>query len=128
MIKPKKKYTRPEEHLQRAAANYLARIEAYVKSLTFYHPPNELMRTSTLKKLYTALGSKAGVHDLIIFIRGGKTVFVELKAGKNDTTEKQDGFAAKVEALGFASYLIQADNPVDCVRQLEAILKKEGAL
>lgn len=125
---PKKKHTRPEEHLQRAAANYLSRIEAYVKTLTFYHPPNELMRTSKLKLLYTAFGSKAGVPDLIIFIKGGKTVFVELKAGKNDTTEKQDIFEAKVQALGFSSYLINAMNPVDCVRRLEEILRKEGAL
>lgn len=64
------------------------------------------------------MGYIAGQPDLIIFIDGGKTFFVELKTEKGRQSREQKNFQTQVERLGF-SYEIWR-NITDC----EEFIKK----
>lgn len=124
--KPRKKMTRPEEGLQRAVMRHLLFLERYTKNIMSFHPANELLREENLRKIYAGLGVRSGVPDIVIMLRGGKTVFIELKAGKKKATDKQEDFAAGLTELGFPWYLVAAMNADDAVNQVNAILLENG--
>lgn len=118
--------TRPEEGLQRAVMRHLFFLERYTKNIMSFHPANELLRDENIRKIYAGLGVRSGVPDIVIMLAGGKTVFIELKAGKAGATEKQQEFALGLTTLGFPCYLVAAMNPDDAVNQVNAILLENG--
>ena len=124
----KSKMKRPEQIIQIHVASHLAKIEAFTGAFTFFHVPNGGYRTAAEGSIFKQMGVRAGVPDLVIMIKGGKTVFIELKAGeKSKTTENQDEYAVKLKALGFVCELVCADNAVSAREQIMKILKREGA-
>lgn len=51
-------------------------------------------------------GLLAGASDLVLLLPNKKTIFVEVKHGKNKQTEKQIEFQKRVQALGFEYWLV----------------------
>lgn len=90
-IKKKAKRKTPEEEIQRCIIKFLRGLRRVGVKLQFVHPANELLRTSTLRKIYWGLGVEAGVPDLIILLPGAKTIFIELKIKKESKKDKADG-------------------------------------
>lgn len=95
----------PEASLQKAVVQLLRRFEDMGK-LTFFAVMNEGKRSPKSQGWAKAMGLRAGVPDLVILvppmvplegIRGAtsqpRTIFLELKAGKNTLTEAQKDWA-----------------------------------
>lgn len=130
----KKKMGRPEEIVQRACVTLLQTIENLTRRLSFFHIPNQLLRTMVLRVVYAALGVRAGVPDLVILMEGGRIIFVELKINPNKTnvppkhltSSDQDDFHAILIRLGFTVYVLAARNTVDAQNQLLVILEEQG--
>lgn len=115
-----------EIHVQRPIVAILWKIEAYTHKLTFFHVPNQLLRTSKLRKIFTALGIRPGVCDLPILIAGGRTIWLELKYNGGRLSGDQDSFADRARALGHIVEVIDATDSLDASKQLYALLEKYG--
>ena len=67
--------------------------------------PNESINAiETKRKLNTGL--LVGASDLVLLFPNEKTVFCEIKYGKNTQSQSQKDFQARVQALGFEYWLI----------------------
>lgn len=123
----KVKRRRPEEtHVQRPIVKILAKIEAWTGSLTYFHVPNQLLRTAKMRKIYGGLGVRAGVPDLPIVLSGGRTLWLELKYNGNGTSDAQDGFLDRLRALGHIVEVIDATDAHDAQEQFFAVLANHG--
>ena len=131
-VRAKKPPERKEEiHVLRPLVKVLYDLESYTKALTFFHIPNELLRRSVMKRIFYHLGVRAGVPDLVLLLRGGVAIFIELKYGKpgkgeQGLSEGQEGFIAWLKKLGFPVYIICAQDGRESVRQLYEILRAHG--
>ena len=84
---------------------------AEVKALQYpelsllYHIPNGGKRNAKEAANLKRQGVKAGVPDLCLPVARGKYhgVYIELKAGKNTTTAKQDEWIQKLDEQGYLS-------------------------
>jgi hypothetical protein len=90
---------RPEEQLHRACADLLRLYEAR-GLLAFCHVPNGFGRTPAEAGIAKALGQRAGVPDLLVWLPGGRSFGVELKAGKRLLSPAQQAWHATMAALG----------------------------
>lgn len=68
-----------------------------------HHIPNGGKRSITTAKRLKAEGVKAGVPDISLPVPSGRYhgLYVELKAGKNKTTENQDGWLSRLRQQGY---------------------------
>ena len=68
-----------------------------------YHTPNGGKRDIKTAKRLKAEGVKAGVPDICLPCHRGKYhgLYIELKAGKNKTTDNQDEWLAALSAEGY---------------------------
>lgn len=68
-----------------------------------YHIPNGGKRDITTAKRLKAEGVKAGVPDICLPVPSGgyHGLYIELKAGKNKTTENQDRWLQALEENGY---------------------------
>lgn len=124
---PRKPRNRPEQVMQRQICKWLLDIESSTKRLTFFHPANGGYRTKAEAGIFKSLGVRAGVPDLVVMLKGGRTVFFELKHGKkSQPTEKQKSFMESLIALGFSAYVISAENSRDAIKAIEHALLHEG--
>lgn len=128
---PRKKRVMHEEVVQRAIISFLRSLRKMGIPIQFVHPANELMRTSTLRKIYWYLGVEAGVPDLIIFLRGGKTIFIELKVAPNGLSEDQMKWENNLCDMGFEHHIVTAPNSsmqgkAIAVHAVAEILNKHG--
>jgi len=64
--------------------------------------PNELARNNAK---YRSMGVLGGVSDIIVLMNN-KTLFIELKHGKNKQTPAQEYFENKVNTLGFDYFVV----------------------
>ena len=64
-------------------------------------------------------GALAGVHDLIIWLPGGRSLLVEMKASDGRLSDSQRAIQAHAKALGFASFV--AYSAEDALNQLRGI-------
>lgn len=115
-----------EAVLQRPIVKALERIERKWMNLTFFHVPNQLLRTSALRKIYAGLGVRSGVTDLVIPIDGGRTLWVELKYKRDDSTDDQIEFHAKLRGLGHRVEIIVAETKAEALEKLFEILQDCG--
>lgn len=116
---------KPEEEAQRAVVNFLRNLRNMRMPIQFYHPPNELLRTQSLRKIYWGLGVEKGAPDLIVFVNG-VTVFVELKIKGNKTTDAQDAWLETVSAQGFETHVITVEYPHEAVHAVAKIISDHG--
>lgn len=122
--KPAKRHE--ENQVQKPIVRILRQIEEYTGLLTFFHVPNQLLRRSDLRKIFFGLGVRAGVPDIVIILKTGQVIWLELKFDGNDTSDKQDEFIGKLQSSGQIVEIIDAKNSHDAQEQLFAILAKYG--
>jgi hypothetical protein len=80
--------TADQEQLHRACADLLRLYEAR-GLLAFCHVPNGFGRTPAEAGIAKALGQRAGVPDLLVWLPGGWSFDIELKAGKRPLSPAQ---------------------------------------
>ena len=90
----------PEEQLSLQICDLLRKQGIY-----FFHPANEGKRKFRAIRSFHNNGGIAGVADLVLLLKGGRCVFVELKADKNKQQKSQIAFEHAVRALGFEYYV-----------------------
>ncbi len=97
----KKKNKQEEFKLQCSIVDYLTYQRNTSKDFFFFAVPNgEKRDIGTAQKLKRS-GTIAGVADLVLLFKGGKTVFVELKTKKGYQSEAQKRFMDICKNLGF---------------------------
>jgi hypothetical protein len=70
-----------------------------------YHIPNEGKRSPSTGARMKKMGLKAGVPDIClpVPVSGFHGLYIELKAGKNTTTDKQDEWLDALKKQGYAT-------------------------
>lgn len=110
-----------EDYLQYKLCEWLRE-----KDILHFHVPNGGLRTKAQASQFVAMGVRKGVHDLIILLDGGITLFVELKVKGNYQSKEQKNFSEDIKKLGFQSHLLVADTIEDGLLQLQKILHTNG--
>ena len=117
-----------EYDLQCAVASYLDGLGLAGVKLAWSHPPNEGKHKPQYRVKQKKAGMKAGEPDCIIYLEGGVTLFIELKLAGNGLSQSQKDRHGVLRTLGFQVHTVTAKTPQDAVNQVEAILKKAGAV
>lgn len=89
---------------QREASEQITVISyCTMRNFPVFHIPNGGSRNSREAAHLKRQGVKAGVPDLFFpaALRGFHGLFIEMKAGKNKTTEKQDEWIALLTESGY---------------------------
>lgn len=110
---------RAEEQLQRAVVDLLALYEQR-DWLAFCHVGNGEWRHKATGGRLKAMGVRAGVPDLLVWIRGGRAIGIELKAGRGTLSAEQMYWHARVASLGHRVHVCRS------VDEVEAVLRAEG--
>jgi hypothetical protein len=110
---------RPEEQLHRACADLLRLYEAR-GLLAFCHVPNGFGRTPAEAGIAKALGQRAGVPDLLVWLPGGRSFGLELKAGKRPLSPAQQTWHATMATLGHRVAVCRS------IEDMQAALGAEG--
>lgn len=110
-----------ESELQKAVARYLNDLESY-GHLAWNHPPNGFNANAKEWNRMMANGAKQGQPDCEIFLKGGKTIFIELKTVTGDISKAQEARAGLLSKMGFETHCVIAESPVDAVNQVEKII------
>jgi hypothetical protein len=121
--KPKKRAA-PERDAQRVVVQWL-RLHGCLVSATFTEQrgdssdPNARARFGAMRK---AFGATAGFPDLVICLRDGRTVYIEMKSSVGRLSEAQLGIHAWLEAHG---HIVVTGTSVETV---QAALLKRGVV
>lgn len=87
--------------MQKAVCDLLTVYERMGK-LAFFAVPNGGKRSKVEASIMKACGMRSGVPDLVVLIPGAaRTLFWELKAGKNTLDEPQKGWRDWIMAAGY---------------------------
>lgn len=91
-----------------------------------FHIPNGGKRNIVTARRLKAEGVKAGVPDLFLPVpRGGfHGLFIEMKAGKNKTTEKQDVWIADLKQQGYK--VVVCYGCEEAITEIKKYLKQKG--
>lgn len=92
-----------------------------VKAAWFHVPTGEFRRKATAGRL-KAMGTKAGIADLLFILPGGKLAAIEIKKPGGRQSPAQKDWQAEIESLG-VPYSIVHD-----IEELADQLRKLGAL
>ena len=96
-----------------------------------YHVPNGGSRNQLEAQNLKAQGVKAGVPDLCLPVPHGSFhgLYIEMKYGKNKTTEKQDWWLEQLAAQGYDTAVCYgADEAMDKIAGYLEIEKETGRL
>ncbi len=88
------------------------------------HIPNEGKRSRLEAASLRAMGVVAGASDLVLVLRGGRSVFIELKTEAGDLAPNQRDFRHNVFALGSAYFVIRS--PEAFRIQVESLVSAAG--
>lgn len=88
-----------EDQLQAQVMAYLDLALPKPPTAMAWHTPNAGWRHKATAGRLKAMGTKPGVSDVLI-LHGGRLHAIELKVGRNDTTEAQEIFLDVVSANG----------------------------
>ena len=119
MAKPRRR--QPEADLQRAVMAYLRQIEALGYCMAL-HVPNGARRHPITGAILRGLGMRAGAPDIIVLLKGGKTLLMELKAAKGRLSDAQESFGDGAVMLGHR-YVVVRDL-VEAQRIIQEIVGK----
>lgn len=98
------------------------------KDIMHFHVPNGGLRSKREASKFVSMGVKKGVHDLIVLLDGGRTLFIELKTGTNKLQPAQITFDKWLKKSGHSSHLIHANSVDDGLVQLRSILQHYAPL
>lgn len=93
---------------------------AHPELALLYHIPNGGKRSVTTAKRLKAEGVKAGVPDLCLPVARGKYhgLYIELKAGKNKTTDNQNKWLSDLKRNGYRAEVCYGwNNAVEVIKQ-----------
>jgi hypothetical protein len=108
-----------EEQLHRSVVQLLALYEQR-DWLAYAHCPNGGLRSAAEAGRFRAMGVRAGVPDLLVWIRGGRSIGIELKAGRGKLSPEQIYWHVRVAGLGHRVYVCRS------IDEVEAVLRAEG--
>ncbi|MFA5234166.1 MAG: VRR-NUC domain-containing protein [Sulfurimonas sp.] len=95
------KYLKPETHLQIQCILYM---KFKYPNVLVHHSPNESRRSTYERWFVSLFGIKSGCPDILIF-KGVDKIFcglaIELKYGKNKTTDNQNKFLNQLSENGW---------------------------
>ena len=101
-----------EKQLQIQIVSYLKILEKMGKIITFFAVKNDFISGAKNNAIYInslkAQGLRAGVSDLVIITKS-KTLFIELKVGKNKQTQTQVDFQNQISKCKNATYYVVRD-------------------
>jgi len=106
-----------EDRLQYACAEYLR-----FNKICFFHVPNEGKRSIQGHARMIAKGLQAGVHDLVILLDGGVTLWVELKTKKGVISKHQKTWHERIVKMGYHHLVLKSDCVLEILEGLEAFL------
>ncbi len=112
------KLQRAEDRIQRAVVEYLQHL-ANLGRLDYFAVPNGGRRSKIEAAIMVGLGVRKGVPDLVILLRGGGVVFIELKQPRGELSPHQELWRDRLQGLGFAWHT--ADNVADAVAIIDAL-------
>lgn len=99
--------TAPEAHEQTALFRWIAdaAVYEYPELELLYHIPNGGTRNRAEAAHLKQQGVKSGVPDLCLPVARGKWhgLYIEMKAGKNKTTENQDRWIESLRKQGYVA-------------------------
>jgi hypothetical protein len=110
---------RPEEQLHRAVVQLLQVYQSR-GLLAFCHPANGGWRSKAEAGAFKAMGVRAGVPDLLVWLPGGGHFQVELKAGSGKLSAHQAAWISRMTDMGVAVHIIRS------LDSLEALLRAKG--
>ena len=84
----------------------------------------ERMRYGQARK---ASGIRTGWPDVAVVLDRGRVVWLELKAGRNGTTDAQDGLHARMRTLGHAVHVVRSIEEARIVLRGEGVSLREAA-
>jgi hypothetical protein len=87
----------PEQHLQRTVCEHLRQRGA--RGLVFWHTPNGGRRGRVEAAIFSGLGIRPGVSDLIL-LHDGRAYALELKTEQGRATAAQANFISDFRAAG----------------------------
>jgi hypothetical protein len=111
---------RPEEQLQRAVVQLLA-LHAARGLLAFAHVPNGGRRTRAEAGVLRAMGTMPGVPDLLLWLPGGASFAIELKAGKGALSNAQSVWHSTLASLGHRVYVARSIDDVERALRAEGV-------
>jgi len=101
-----------EKQLQIQIVNYLRILEKMGKIITFFAVKNDFIGGAKNNAIYInslkAQGLRAGASDLVVLTKS-KTLFIELKVGKNKQTQSQLNFQEQISRCENATYYVVRD-------------------
>lgn len=98
-----------EKQLQTCILNYLQILENQGK---LYYIRNQSGALINQQGRFIKFG-RAGSADIMVFFKGGKTVFLEVKLPKKKQTQNQIDFQKQIEDLGFLYYIAHSIEEVE---------------
>jgi hypothetical protein len=108
-----------------AVAKYLDGL-ADLNVLAWSHPPNEAKHAVQYRMKQKRAGMKTGEPDCIIYLKGGQTVFIELKRLNGTLSAEQKNRHGALINLGFVVNTIKAATPAQAVKAVAAFLRMHG--
>lgn len=112
-----------ERDLQAAVWNALKHRERVVGDIWSIHVPNEGKRDPRTGYLLRGQGMRAGAPDIIVWMRGGRNVCIELKAVRGTLSPAQQDFQAAMERLGHEYHVVKAKDCGEAVTRVHDILE-----
>jgi hypothetical protein len=111
---------RPEEQLQRAVVQLLAIYERR-GLLAYCAVPNGGYRTPAEAGIFSAMGVRRGVPDLLLWTPHGRSFGIELKSGAGKLRDAQILWHSTLASLGHRVYVCWSIDEVEAVLRLEGV-------
>jgi hypothetical protein len=112
--------SRPEEQLQRSVVQLLALYEQR-GLLAYAAVPNGGYRTPAEAGIFSALGVRAGVPDILVWTDLGDSFGIELKSGRGKLSPGQLSWIAFVTHLGHRVYVCRSIEDVEAALRAEDV-------
>jgi hypothetical protein len=110
---------KPEAALHRSVVELLA-LYAGRGLLAYAHVPNGGYRTPAEAGQFRSFGVRAGVPDLLLWLPGGKSFGIELKATSRNLSPAQVQWHSTLASLGHRIHVCRS------IDEVEAALREEG--
>lgn len=117
----------PEQDLQIAVVSKILEPLEMAGKLSFAAFSNGFKRSKAEAGLAKAMGQRAGVPDLIVWLPSwGISFFIEMKSSTGGLSTSQSTFVTKIGTFGFSTYVCRSQQDVMAALQSEGVLPGEG--
>lgn len=111
-----------EDYIQKGLVDWLGNLDPL--RYFFFAIPNGGKRHLRTAKTLKATGTRAGMPDLVLIIKGkpSRVVFLEVKTLKGSTSIVQKGIHLTLRQFGFQVEVIKAANYIDAIAQVKNLV------